>query len=207
MRNTTKTQGWIDAQQKTRETQAKQKQARIIEYNKNPSTCEMCGIALDYVDRKSRFCGHSCACKFTNPLRITKTQESNINPNRICIKCGNKTSSSNNKFCCIECSSSYRSNRSVEKWLSGVLVGYSGKAMQTKAFVRKWLFDTRGTKCEECGWDDRHPIYNTILTEIHHRDGDASHCTPDNLIILCPCCHAKTPNHRAKNKTSKRNRK
>ena len=164
----------------------------------------MCKLPLTYENRRNNFCGHSCACKFNNPVRITKIQESNINPSRVCVKCGNKTASSANKFCSSKCGGSYRTNNAVEKWLSGELVGYTGVAMQVKTFVRNWLFETRGTKCEECGWDDRHPIYETILTEVHHIDGDASHCTPDNLRILCPCCHAKTPNHRNRNIKSKR---
>ena len=110
-----------------------------------------------------------------------------------------------NKYCSNKCQGQHKYQNSVKDWLEGDLVGYSGKAKQVKLFVRRYLLETRGTPCSECGWDKRHPD-GSILTEIDHIDGDAENCSPDNLRILCPNCHALTPTFRARNKDSKRSR-
>lgn len=55
-------------------------------------------------------------------------------------------------------------------------------------------------KCEICGcdgnWQGGH-----ISLELHHKDGDNTNNEINNLIYLCPNCHAMTENYRGKNKT------
>lgn len=46
-------------------------------------------------------------------------------------------------------------------------------------------------KCEICGY--------TESTELHHINGDSSDNRLENLQVLCPNCHSKTENYRAKN--------
>jgi hypothetical protein len=129
-----------------------------------------------------------------------------------CLHCLNektvKTSRTNHffKYCSNLCQKEFEYNEKVKNWLSGNEPGWTGKAAYLKLFVRKWLFETRGAKCEECGWDKKHPIDGKELVEIDHIDGDAHNCTPSNLKILCPNCHSMTPNHRARNKNSSRKR-
>lgn len=51
--------------------------------------------------------------------------------------------------------------------------------------------------CELCGlhtWQDR-----KIPLELHHIDGNNSNNNLSNIQILCPNCHALTPNYRGKN--------
>lgn len=58
------------------------------------------------------------------------------------------------------------------------------------------LIKLRGRKCEKCGlevWLD-----NPITLEIHHKDGDRSNNTLENLMLLCPNCHSYTPNWRGR---------
>lgn len=100
----------------------------------------------------------------------------------------------------------FQSKKKIEDWLAGRLPGWTGKTMQLSKFVRKYLHVTRGTACEICKWDRRHPVDGAVLTEVDHIDGDASNCKPENLRILCPNCHSMTPTFRARNKESKRNR-
>lgn len=66
--------------------------------------------------------------------------------------------------------------------------------------LRKRLI-TAGLKkeeCESCGlkeWmDDKIPL------ELHHVDGDKRNNCLNNLLIVCPNCHAKTSNYRSKNR-------
>lgn len=109
-------------------------------------------------------------------------------------------------YCSNRCQVEFQHNWYIFSWLYGNEVGWHGKARQLSNFVRKYLHDTRGTACEECGWDKKHPIDGAVLTEIDHIDGNAENCRPENLRILCPNCHAMTPTFRARNKGSKRQR-
>lgn len=56
----------------------------------------------------------------------------------------------------------------------------------------------RGRKCEECGrsrWSEQ-----PIPLELHHVDGNSRNHADNNLQLLCPNCHALTPNYRGRNK-------
>jgi hypothetical protein len=51
--------------------------------------------------------------------------------------------------------------------------------------------------CENCGlhtWQDKQ-----IPLELHHVDGNPENNNLENILILCPNCHALTPNYRGKN--------
>ena len=61
----------------------------------------------------------------------------------------------------------------------------------------KILISERGNKCECCGqsiW-----LNHNIPLEIHHIDGDKLNNSRDNLVLLCPNCHALTDNYRGRN--------
>ena len=54
----------------------------------------------------------------------------------------------------------------------------------------KALITLRGQKCEKCGietWLDQ-----PINLEVHHRDGDRTNNSLNNLMLLCPNCHSYT---------------
>ena len=54
-------------------------------------------------------------------------------------------------------------------------------------------------KCECCGmteWNGKE-----IPLELHHKDGDKYNNELNNLMILCPNCHAQTDHYRGNNKT------
>lgn len=48
-------------------------------------------------------------------------------------------------------------------------------------------------KCAVCGWTE-----DESILQVHHIDEDRSNADLDNLIILCPTCHAKLTSHRYK---------
>ena len=127
-----------------------------------------------------------------------------------CIICGKERKAwgagNANKYCSLTCFQVKNYNDNVEKWLKGEDKGWSGKTATLKNFVRKYIHLHKGTACEECGWDKKHPLDGRVLTEIDHIDGDAHNCKPENLRVLCPNCHSMTPTHRARNKSSKRTR-
>jgi 5-methylcytosine-specific restriction endonuclease McrA len=51
--------------------------------------------------------------------------------------------------------------------------------------LKKELMQTRGKKCERCG-------YNKLeILQIHHIDKDRNNNKMENLKLLCPNCHAE----------------
>lgn len=77
-----------------------------------------------------------------------------------------------------------------------------GNALKTEV-ARKALVDLRGWKCEECGlttWRDK-----KIPLQIHHKDGNHINNELDNLLLLCPNCHAQTDNYAGRNKQRRLN--
>jgi hypothetical protein len=57
-------------------------------------------------------------------------------------------------------------------------------------------------KCECCGLNEW--LGEPIPLELDHINGDHYNNILENLKILCPNCHAKTPTYRGKNKKSKK---
>lgn len=75
---------------------------------------------------------------------------------------------------------------------------------------RERLFEEANHSCTQCGFNKTRDNGRSIL-EIDHIDGDHTNNTRENLRVLCPNCHALTPNFRnwGRNpeKSSKRFRK
>ncbi len=139
---------------------------------------------------KGTYCSKSCA-SFSRGTR------------RTCI-CGKECK---RYYCSSDCTNLHAYAHNVNEYLLGKCAGWTGKTFQLKAFVRRFLKEMQGSACIECGWDELHPLDGSSLTEIDHIDGDAENCRPENLRVLCPNCHSKTPTFRARNTNSKRNRK
>ena len=110
-------------------------------------------------------------------------------------------------YCSIKCQKDFEFQLKVENWKNNLELGYTGKTIQLKKFIKRYLYQKHGTKCSECGWDKKHPSDNKPLTEIDHIDGNAKNCVESNLRILCPNCHSLTLTYKARNKVSERNRK
>lgn len=64
------------------------------------------------------------------------------------------------------------------------------------------IIKLRGHECEECHstkWNGQ-----PIPLEIHHKDGDHLNNDLNNLVLLCPNCHALTENYKGRNQGDKR---
>lgn len=55
---------------------------------------------------------------------------------------------------------------------------------------------TRPHQCERCEITEWNGVPAPL--ELHHVDGNKINNLPENLEILCPNCHAQTPNHAGK---------
>lgn len=87
--------------------------------------------------------------------------------------------------------------------LSDILVkdySYSSNKLR-KRLISEGLKDH---KCECCGLSEW--LGEPIPLELDHIDGDHYNNTLENLKILCPNCHSKTPTYRGRNKKYKKDK-
>ena len=152
---------------------------------KRDLNCSNCDKPLQKGQKK--YCSSSCSATKTNPLRQKYKNCKNCDK----IYKGKHIS----KYCSRNCQQLYKNKIKIENWLSGNDCGYTGKNIALKDFIKRYLFNTRGTSCSNCGYDTKHPSDGRTINEIDHIDGDAKNNHPDNLRILCPNCHALSHRH------------
>ena len=162
-------------------------------YGNNPKKCEYCGKALGWEKRNNKFCGHSCSAKQNNVgVRRHGKQPSN------CLICFKRLDLSSRKYCSHKCQFEHKYREYVRRWLNKEANGLKGESVSS--YVRRYLLEVRGEKCERCGWNERNKFTDKIPLTIHHKDGKWDNNAIDNLEILCPCCHALTSNYGFRNK-------
>jgi HNH endonuclease len=66
--------------------------------------------------------------------------------------------------------------------------------------IRRYLLEIGGEQCSRCGWSERHAITGRVPLEMDHLNGNYADNRLQNLRLLCPSCHALTPNFKALNK-------
>ena len=107
-----------------------------------------------------------------------------------CLCCGS-VAKGRKIYCNNVCQQTYQSNLLVEAWLAGEIEG--GTIYGVKAFVRPWVLNRAGNKCEKCGWCEINPVTGKSPLQINHIDGDPFNHRPENLEVICPNCHSLTP--------------
>lgn len=65
------------------------------------------------------------------------------------------------------------------------------------SYALRAIVALRGYKCERCGLSEW--LGEPIPLEVHHVDGQNLNSELENLILLCPNCHALTNNYRGRN--------
>ncbi len=181
--------------------------------------CECCGKEFIPKYKTQRFCSRSCSASITNKsrtqtietrLKISKSLRgelvNEIYQDQVCKYCGKPIQNIFKEldFCCNECRTRYFYELKVNDWLENPS---NVKTTFIPRYIKQWLKETRGEKCEICGWHETNEFTNTIPLQIHHIDGDCTNNSPENLQILCPNCHSLTNNYCSRNMgKSKRNR-
>lgn len=82
----------------------------------------------------------------------------------------------------------------TEVIFEGKHIGYSRKLIKERLFVEGY----KKRECEKCHnskWEGK-----DIPLELEHIDGNGKNHLLENLMILCPNCHALTSTYRGKNK-------
>lgn len=109
------------------------------------------------------------------------------------------------KFCSRSCGAqnNYKDLfQAAEDWAIGNPIDISPTKQNNvlRSCFRMALIKSRGTKCEKCGFKANHPITGNPILQVGHIDGDYRNNNIENLQVLCPNCHAMTPNYGSLNK-------
>ena len=189
---------------------------RVSKKRKPQGTCKRCEVPN--TARSGRTYCESCWTEI-KAIReeIDKTLSKKGVVKDLC-ECGQPKTASATR--CIECHHKHMKSNYVytprkdlptfDQWLSGEWSG-SNKDGSLNQRIRKGLLVASGYRCQSptCpvpgGFGGMvNPVTGNVPLEVDHIDGDCHNNTPDNLIVLCPTCHALTPTYRSLNKDSKR---
>ena len=104
--------------------------------------------------------------------------------------------SKTNKFCSNAC-------QGLFKWVSETVPRIeAGLVPDGSPALKKYLIETRGESCENCGqestWNNK-----PLVLQLDHIDGDSDNNFPSNIRLLCPNCHSQTENFGSKGKGSR----
>jgi hypothetical protein len=146
------------------------------------------------------FCSTNCKNIAQQIGGIIKPAHYGKYKNKNCIRCDAPIAQTKHprKFC-KGCQSEYQYENYIKEWLNGEKDGMLGPA-SISPYIRRWMFEKHNSKCEECGWARTNPSTGKIPLTIDHVDGNWKNNHPDNLKLLCPCCHALTPTFGSLNK-------
>ncbi len=114
-----------------------------------------------------------------------------------CINC-NKETKRNNKYCSNDCQKEFEYKKYIENWKNKKVDGLRGE-YQISMYIKTYLFRKFNSKCARCGWGKINPYTNKIPLEVEHIDGNYKNNDEDNLILLCPNCHALTSTYKGAN--------
>ena len=189
----------------------------LKKYYKDPKFCLYCKKIIEVKEnekvanvRRKKFCCVKCSSSFNKEKRIEGLIKSNKKRRKpiFDIQCLNCLEifrgKENRKFCSTRCDSEYKYNEIIRQWKEGTIKGYTGKLIQLRKPIRKYIIIKYGGKCLECGWSKKNKYTNKIPLHVNHKDGNPKNCKEENLEPLCPNCHSLTSNFGSLNKGSPR---
>lgn len=121
---------------------------------------------------------------------------------KTCANCSIKlTSRWQLKYCSNKCQFISQQNKYIKEWKSGNKNGNVGISSRIiSSHLKKYFLEKHGSRCSQCGWNKKHPKSGKVPLEIDHIDGNSENNLEKNLRLLCPNCHALTPNFKNRNK-------
>lgn len=153
--------------------------------------CEVCGKEFKTVPSSSK--QHCCSRK------CFAIRKSNLKKRYVCLICGKdiydqKKHSVGRKYCSTDCKIAALAELKRKRFDGQRIFGMWRNYRNLKAY----LFDKYG-RCEVCGWDK-----DTNILVIHHKNRDRKDNREENVLLLCPNCHA-TEHYNAKDGQYKNN--
>lgn len=108
-----------------------------------------------------------------------------------CEHCGADIQRGSTRFCSVECQARYKYLERLNGWLDGT-------RSPGVVALRGYLKDIRGCKCEVCNSNSW--MNKPIPLEVEHIDGNSTNNAPNNVMLICPNCHAQTDTYKGKNR-------
>ena len=160
------------------------------EYDKNPKICLECSTIITYDKKINKFCNHQCrASHYSKTHRVIKH----------CKNCNIIIHRKNDTYCSNKCRADFNYKKKIISWKAGEIKTTIG-AYGLSSFVRRYIFDKYKSKCCKCGWCEINTKSGKTPLQINHIDGNYKNNIEKNLELLCPNCHALTPNFGSLNK-------
>ncbi len=163
------------------------------QYKENPKKCRRCDQPIPYNRRQNKFCNSSCAAIFNNTKRFFSIRNSDDGEFKTtpllknCRYCGTVFRHRSKIFCDRTCMNN-------NKW-------QTYKARPDDAWTargrKKYLLEKYGHCCMIC--DLTEWCGAPIPIELDHINGDFRDNSETNTRLICPNCHAQTPNYKSKN--------
>lgn len=123
-------------------------------------------------------------------------------PRKKCITCGKEVKRAKAVYCSSQCMADHTKAKKVEEWKedpnTATIVGGLSRT------IRHFLLKEADNKCQNCGFEGYNSVTGNSILEVDHIDGNCDNNTPENLRVICPNCHAMSPNYKALNKGSGR---
>ena len=145
----------------------------VENYKRNPNTkCIMCESpvykrpAEIEKNKGNVFCSMKCFglfCRKENP----------------CIVCGKLILASLHKKTC------GRSCANINRAGTKYKIGSPKSKIKSQQALKIRLLDERGKKCERCNYGKYQ------ILEVHHKDRSRENNNLENLLLICPNCHAE----------------
>lgn len=157
-------------------------------------TCQGCDTEIP-LGRK-RFCSPEC--------QVTKKKlAARMDSDLFCTFCKtNKIGLNSKKYCSLTCMMTEKSQKVVDAWLADPDSATRKDGLARP--IKMYLIKQAENKCSECGWNEINPFTGKVPLSVDHIDGNCHNNSADNLVVLCPNCHALTTTYKALNRNSRR---
>lgn len=123
--------------------------------------------------------------------RASQDIRTKFNLKRVCLFCQRSLTKSEALFCSSKCCNEFKHELYIIRWKKGLEKGTKGDQL-VSVHIHRYMRETYGEKCSDCGWNKRNPKTNRIPIQLHHIDGDYKNNREENLKLLCPNCHSLT---------------